>query len=66
MDGGTVLTPRARRMVNADVGEQLALLDPSPCMHGVDVLARSDGDSLDHRSIVTDVLSCPLHHSIED
>ena len=63
---GTAMTTRARRMVKADVGEQLALLDPSPCMHGVDVLARSDGDCLDHRSIVTGVLSCPLHHSLED
>ena len=56
---GTPLTTTARRMLKADIGTLLPLLDPSPSMLGEDGLARSDGWCQDLRAGVAGVLNCP-------
>ena len=63
---GTPMNTMARRMLKADVGRQLELLDPTTCIRSADPLATSDGGCGDHRLIVADVLSRPQHSPLED
>ena len=56
---GTALTVPARRMLKADVGCKLSLLDPLLDSVGAEALLTSDGSCDDHRTAVADVMLHP-------
>ena len=63
---GTPLATSARRMLKADVGTQLSLLDPLLSIHSADVQVTFEGGYEDHRTVITDVLACPMHNPPEE
>ena len=62
---GTVLSVRARRMLKADVGNRLSLLDPPMYTTSADALVTVDGSCDDSRTAVTDVMYHPQHSFLE-
>ena len=63
---GTVLTVPARRMLKADVGCKLSLLDPLASTTSADIMATSDRGCDGRFTAVADVMLHPQHSFIQD